>query len=179
MGNTISFDQIGNVCRRFERLYSGAVADILDKKGFRNQVLPFGISPFTDQKRVAGLAFTGQGYPCNDALRNDTETRLRMLASIFPGSVSVWACAGSTDCAHWGEMMSTAARQKGCTGAVIDGGVRDLDLVNAIKFPVFARFHCSASSVGRWRSGSSRFPSKSAAFLSIPATSCLATPTGL
>jgi regulator of RNase E activity RraA len=46
--------------------------------------------------------------------------------------------------------MSTAARERGCTGAVIDGGVRDLDFINAMPYPVFARFKCSASSIGRW-----------------------------
>lgn len=46
--------------------------------------------------------------------------------------------------------MSTAARQRGCDGAVLDGGVRDIDFVNAMNYPVFARFKCSASSVGRW-----------------------------
>src|ERR1044071_8682397 len=73
-----------------------------------------------------------------------------MLDSITPGAVSVWACGGGMECAHWGEMMSTAARERGCTGAVIDGGVRDLDFINAMQYPVFARFRSSASSVGRW-----------------------------
>jgi regulator of RNase E activity RraA len=73
-----------------------------------------------------------------------------MLDSIRPGTVSVWATGGSLDCAHWGEIMSTAARERGCTGAVIDGGVRDLDFINAINYPVFAKFRSSASSIGRW-----------------------------
>ncbi len=46
--------------------------------------------------------------------------------------------------------MSTAARERGCTGAVVDGGVRDVDFINAMKYPVFARFKSSASSIGRW-----------------------------
>jgi regulator of RNase E activity RraA len=100
--------------------------------------------------RVAGLAFTGQGYPCADIKHDDTNTRLRMLESITPGTVSVWSSGGSTDCAHWGEIMSTAVHQRGCTGAVVDGGVRDVDFVNAMNFPVFAKFKCSASSIGRW-----------------------------
>jgi len=46
--------------------------------------------------------------------------------------------------------MSTAARQRGCTSGVLDGGVRDLDFVNAMQYQVFAAFKCSASSVRRW-----------------------------
>jgi regulator of RNase E activity RraA len=135
---------------RYGRLYTGAIADMLDRKGLRNQVLPNYITPFTNANRVAGAAFTARGYPCAETTNNDTETRLAMLDSITPGTVSVWSCGGSFECAHWGEIMSTAARERGCTGAVVDGGVRDVDFINAMKYPVFARFKCPASSVGRW-----------------------------
>jgi len=145
-----SFNESDSLLQRYRRLYTGAIADILDKEDLRCQALPPAITPFTNAAVVAGFAFTGQGYPCADTASNDTETRLRMLDSITPGTVSVWACGGSVDCAHWGEMMSTAALQRGCEGAVIDGGVRDVNFVNAMNYPVFARFKCSASSVGRW-----------------------------
>jgi regulator of RNase E activity RraA len=146
----MSVEQLDEIRTRFLKLYTGAIADTLDKRGYRNQVLPHWMTPFTIANRVAGPAFTGQGYPCADTAHDDTETRLAMLDSITPGTVSVWACGGSMDCAHWGEIMSTAARERGCTGAVIDGGVRDVDFVNAMNYPVFARFKCSASSIGRW-----------------------------
>jgi regulator of RNase E activity RraA len=142
--------ELSQICSRYDRLYTGAIADMLDKQGCRNQVLPYYITPFTHANRVAGPAFTGRGYPCAETTNNDTQTRLAMLDSITPGTVSVWACGGSLECAHWGEIMSTAARERGCTGAVLDGGVRDVDFVNAMKYPVFARFKCAASSIGRW-----------------------------
>jgi len=136
--------------QRYLKLYSGAIADMLDKNGYRRQVLPHYVTPYTSVNRLAGSAFTGQGYPCACATNDDTRTRLDMLDSITPGTVSVWACGGSMECAHWGEIMSTAARERGCTGAVIDGGVRDLDFINVMQYPVFARFKSPASSIGRW-----------------------------
>ena len=142
--------ELREIRERYLRLYTGAIADMLDKRGWRHQVLPHYIRPFTAANRLAGVAFTGQGYPCADSSSDDTPTRLAMLDSITPDTVSVWACGGSQDCAHWGEIMSTAARERGCTGAVIDGGVRDLDFINAMGYPVFARFKCSASSISRW-----------------------------
>ncbi|MCC6365642.1 MAG: RraA family protein [Bryobacterales bacterium] len=142
--------EIEEICRRYANLYTGAIADMLDKHGHRNQVLPSSIVPFTTAAKVAGPAFTGQGYPAAESSSDDTQTRLAMLDSITPHTVSVWACGGSLDCAHWGEIMSTAASQRGCTGAVIDGGVRDLDFINQMNYPVFARFRSSASSIGRW-----------------------------
>ncbi len=142
--------EVASLRERYEKLYTGAISDILDKRGCRHQVLPHPITAFTNANRISGLAFTGQGYPCAETTNNDTETRLAMLDSITPGTVSVWACGGSFECAHWGEMMSTAALQRGCIGAVIDGGVRDVDFINAMGYPVFARFKSSASSIGRW-----------------------------
>ncbi len=136
--------------QRFLKLYTGAIADMLDKSGYRRQVLPHYVTPHTSVNRVAGPAFTGQGYACASTKNDDTQTRLDMLDGITAGTVSVWACGGSMECAHWGEIMSTAARERGCTGAVIDGGVRDLDFIDEMQYPVFARFKCSASSVGRW-----------------------------
>jgi regulator of RNase E activity RraA len=148
--SVVSLEQLDEIRARYLKLYAGAIADTLDKRGYRNQVLPHWVTPFTIANRLAGPAFTGQGYPCADTAHDDTTTRLAMLDSITPGTVSVWACGGSMDCAHWGEIMSTAARERGCTGAVVDGGVRDVDFVNAMNYPVFARFKCSASSIGRW-----------------------------
>jgi regulator of RNase E activity RraA len=150
MTDTNNLEQIELICERYKRLYTGAIGDILDRSGYRNQILPYYITPFTKVDRLAGPAFTAQGYPCADTAHDDTQTRLEILDRITPGTVSVWACGNSMDCAHWGEIMSTAARQRGCTGAVVDGGVRDVDFVNAMSYPVFARYKCAASSVGRW-----------------------------
>jgi len=145
-----SAEDLEQIRERYLRLYTGAIADMLDKRGYRDQVLPHYITPFTVANRVAGPAFTGQGYPCASTANDDTQTRLSMLDSVTPGTVSVWACGGSEVCAHWGEIMSTAARERGSTGAVLDGGVRDLDFINAMNYPVFAQFKCAASSIGRW-----------------------------
>lgn len=139
-----------DVCERYGKLYSGAIADMLDKKGYRSQVLPYYITPVTKAGKVCGVAFTGQGYPSADAKDDDTQQRLAMLDSITPYTISVWACGGHTGAVHWGEIMSTAARERGCLGAVVDGGVRDVAFIDEMGFPVFAKFKCAASSIGRW-----------------------------
>jgi 4-hydroxy-4-methyl-2-oxoglutarate aldolase len=139
-----------DIVQRYLKLYTGAIADMLDKHGYRRQVLPRQIKPFTTANRIAGPAFTGQGFPCASPTDDDTLIRLDMLESIPAGTVSVWATGGSIDCSQWGEIMSMAARQRGSVGTVMDGGVRDLPLIEALGYPVFARFGCAASSVGRW-----------------------------
>ncbi len=136
--------------KRYRALYTGAVSDVLDGMGLRNQTLPHYIMPLTLEMVVAGPAFTGQGYPVSDLSSDDSDTRIRMLESIKPGTVSVWSSAGHFESAHWGEIMSNAARERGCTGAVVDGGLRDTRFILQMGFPVFCRFRCSASSIGRW-----------------------------
>ena len=156
----MSNEELGNIRERYLRLYTGAIADMVDKSGYRNQVLPYYITPFTVANRVAGLASTAQGYPCADPESNDMATRLSILDSLQAGTVAVWACGGSMDCAHWGEIMSTAARERGCTGAVVEGGVRDVDYVNAMNYPVFARYKSSSTSLGRWEIKAHQVPIK-------------------
>src|ERR1039457_6963113 len=90
MGNTpVTHETASEVASRFLRLYTGAISDILDKNGYRSQVLPYYITPFTTANRVAGMAFTGQGYPCADIAHDDTGMRLKVLDRISPGTVSV------------------------------------------------------------------------------------------
>lgn len=135
---------------RYRALYTSAVSDTLDALGLRNQVLPPAIAPVTPDMVIAGPAFTCQGYPVADAAADDSPTRIRMLESLPAGSVSVWATAGQAESAVWGEIMSHAARERGCTGAVVDGGCRDSRFVLEMRFPVFCRFRSAASSIGRW-----------------------------
>jgi 4-hydroxy-4-methyl-2-oxoglutarate aldolase len=141
---------VEELVKRYKCLYTGAVSDTLDDLGLRQQALPYYIMPVTLDMVVAGPAFTGQGYPVEDVANNDSTTRIRMLESIKPGTVSVWASEGHFASAHWGEIMSNAARERGCTGAVVDGGLRDTHFVLKMGFPVFSRFRVTASSIGRW-----------------------------
>jgi 4-hydroxy-4-methyl-2-oxoglutarate aldolase len=135
---------------RFLALYTGVVADVLDAGGRRDQFLPAHIRPVTLSMKVAGPAFPGLGQSTDDVTHNDTEKRLAMLESAKPGSVSVWSCGGHTGSAHWGEIMTRSVMERGCVGAVVDGGLRDTEFVLQLGFPVFCRFRSPASSIGRW-----------------------------
>ena len=51
----------------------------------------------------------------------------------------ICAAGASTRSAVWGELLSTAARNSGCVGAIVDGATRDLAKIRDMAFPVFAR----------------------------------------
>lgn len=59
------------------------------------KALPRHVQARTRENRVAGLAFTGQGHPTDRTTDDDSQTRIHMLDSITPGTISVWACGGS------------------------------------------------------------------------------------
>ncbi len=139
-----------DLATRFLGLYTGAVADVLDAAGHRRQVLPSALAPVTLDMRMAGPAFPGRGVVTDDITDDDSARRLAMLEEVPAGSVTVWDCGGHDASAHWGEIMTIAARSRGCVGAVVDGGVRDTSFILELGFPVFSRFRSPASSIGRW-----------------------------
>jgi 4-hydroxy-4-methyl-2-oxoglutarate aldolase len=141
---------IEELCNRYSRFYTGAISDCLDKSGLRDQVLPYHLRPSRPTDKFVGPAFTGYGESHGNEAENDTDMRVKMLEAVTPGCVSIWQTGTDHGCAHWGEIMSKAARNRGCVGAVIDGGVRDLGMILEMNFPVFFNFNCPASSIGRW-----------------------------
>lgn len=138
------------ICRRYRRLYTGAVADILDSKAIRSHSLPSFLRPLKESMKVAGPAFTCQGFPVADVASDDTPMLIKMLEALRPHSVVVLSAGGDQSSSHWGEIMTLSAQQRQCTGAVVDGGVRDASFIVKMNFPVFAKFYMPASSISRW-----------------------------
>jgi 4-hydroxy-4-methyl-2-oxoglutarate aldolase len=143
-------EETNRLCEMFKDTYTGAVSDCLDRNGYRNQTLPYYINPLNRSHKIIGPAFTGFGESHDNPKENDTGMRVKMLEKIPMGCISVWQTSNNLSCAHWGEIMSKAARNKGCIGAVVDGGARDLEMILEMDFPLFYRFSSPASSVGRW-----------------------------
>jgi 4-hydroxy-4-methyl-2-oxoglutarate aldolase len=150
-----------DTCERYQRLYTGAVSDILDEMGLRNQALPRNIRPLTSNMKVAGVAFTVQGRAAvtpEECARDYLPRAFAIIDELTPFSVLVTQAGCDTECAHWGELSSNAARARGCQGVVIDGGARDTDFICHIKFPVFARYSTMVDAVGRWVPSSHQEP---------------------
>jgi 4-hydroxy-4-methyl-2-oxoglutarate aldolase len=72
-------------------------------------------------------------------IANPYELELKAVDSCQPDDVMICAANGSMHSALWGELLSTASRNAGCVGAIIDGAVRDVTKIREMAFPVFAR----------------------------------------
>jgi regulator of RNase E activity RraA len=132
---------------RLAKLYTPVVADVLDRLGFRNQSLHPRVRPLWPDAVAAGFALTVQTVPARDqAPAHPYAGELAAVDSLRPGDVLVVSESG---CSFWGELLSTAAKYRGCRGVVIDGPTRDSRAILKMGFPVFhVGFH-PADSQGR------------------------------
>ena len=142
-----------NLPRRFSRIYTAAVTDVLDELGFLRQTLPHTIQPLATDMRVAGYAFTARGRPHRGTPRDRDETLkrfLRMLGAVPTDSVLVLA-ANDSNAAHFGELSAEWFRARRVRGAVIDGSTRDATAIARTRFPTFVRYLTPQDAVPRWR----------------------------
>ena len=137
-----------DICARYEKLYTGAVNDVLRELCLTNVALPPAIRPLRDEMTCAGFAFTIRSN-ADPTLAGELEIRVKMLDELRPHHVCVWNANGEDDASHWGEVMTGASMKRGCKGAVIDGGIRDTKGILAQQFPIWRRYHTSNGSLSR------------------------------
>ncbi|MFW5922799.1 MAG: RraA family protein [Planctomycetota bacterium] len=134
---------------RYLNLYSGAVNDVLRFEYGVHGALPSHYDPLHDDMKMAGRAFTLKGAP-DITTDEEMERRAEMLEAIPTDSVAVWDCTGDRVTAQWGEVMTMAARKRGCRGAVVNG-VRDTRSILEQGFPVFNQYRTNTGMLGRFR----------------------------
>lgn len=143
------------LCGEFKTLPTAIVGDTLRQMGFHHQILSAQISGLERGMTLAGPAFCVRGEPVMGAPEKPaagaTAPRFKMLSEIYAGCVLVYATGGFNEAATWGENINIAAQMKGCSGAVVDGGVRDAKAIIDSGMPVFARFITPVSSAPRFK----------------------------
>jgi 4-hydroxy-4-methyl-2-oxoglutarate aldolase len=122
-----------------EKLFVALISDSLDAAGVTRQALPAHIRPLDAGLTMVGRARTGLFMDVYEVRpdENPYELEIALIDSLRPGEVAVMACAASGRIAPWGELLSTAARERGAVGALMDGYVRDTRAIMAMQFPVF------------------------------------------
>jgi regulator of RNase E activity RraA len=132
------------LCR--ERLFSAVIGDVMDALGLQRQFLPPEIQPLDPEMVIVGRAMPvleaddiGGEAPSRTGgdLGRPFGLMLPALDDLRPGEVYI--CSGSSPTyALWGELMSTAARNRGAVGAVVNGYSRDTKGILDIGFPTFS-----------------------------------------
>jgi regulator of RNase E activity RraA len=132
-------------------LYSAVVADVLDALGHREQVPSVELVSISGHDVLVGRAKTTAWEEIDQPDPRPYELELKAVDECRPGEVIVAAAGGRMRSGVWGELLSTAARHRGCLGAVVDGAVRDVVKMSELGFTVFARGTCPRDSMHRQR----------------------------
>ncbi|PKM81532.1 MAG: dimethylmenaquinone methyltransferase [Firmicutes bacterium HGW-Firmicutes-14] len=130
---------------RLEKLATTNLSDACDKIGVRGAALH--ILPIHG-KKIIGSAVT---IKMTAAGLTPSKHHLGIEAIDFAeaGDVIVVDNGGKIDASCWGGILAAAAKQKGISGVVVDGAVRDADEYPEIDFPVWAKTALPVTARGR------------------------------
>jgi regulator of RNase E activity RraA len=139
-----------SIQRRYLGVDTSNVADVLDKMGVPDQGLNASFVPFpASAGKLAGWAYTIRGQMAPYKGDGDP-AKMRACQGLSPGEVSVWSGDGEGVC-YFGELIALGMKERGCVGALVDGGVRDVPWLGKHGFPVYARYRTPIQSIGRWK----------------------------
>ena len=127
-----------------------SVSDAIEKILGQRMYMSHRMRPIFASK-FAGFALTVQ---LKKEENKDPDALNGMLAAIDsggPDSVYVMKLEDGVDIAGMGGLMGTAMAARNFSGAVIDGGVRDVAYLTKIGFPVYALGIVPSTSVGHYR----------------------------
>lgn len=111
---------------------SVATAQVVQVGGARVHLIR-GLRQMYAGAHVSGPAFTCRCEP------GDNLALHAALARAPAGAIVVCDAQGETGWGFFGELMATDARNRGLAGLVIDGSIRDVEDIERLGFPVFAR----------------------------------------
>lgn len=143
---------------RFQSVDTSNVADVLDTMGYFDQGLHSDFASYPPSGRLAGWAYTVRGQMTPYPLGGDSE-KMEACQGIGSGEISVWSGDGEGIC-YFGELIAIGMKERGSSGALVDGGIRDIRWIKEQNFPVFARYRTPVQSIARWKVNAHQIPVK-------------------
>jgi len=139
-----------SVRKRYLEVDTATVADVLDALGLPNQGLAPEFVPYpSDAGKMGGWAYTIRGRMVRYAGSGDPR-KMKAVDGVGRGEITVWSGEGRGVC-FFGELIALGMKRRGCSGALVDGGIRDIEWTARQRFPVYARYRTPVQSIGRWR----------------------------
>lgn len=133
-------NELGIVKRNIERadpeavarLSKFGVATIHEAMGRVGLMQPY-MRPIYHGAKICGTAVTALLQPGDNWMMHVVAEQLQ------PGDVAVAACTSSCTDGFFGDLLATSFMARGAKGLIIDGGVRDVEDLEKMGFPVFSK----------------------------------------
>ncbi|WP_454696379.1 4-carboxy-4-hydroxy-2-oxoadipate aldolase/oxaloacetate decarboxylase [Achromobacter aegrifaciens] len=136
-----------NLLATLRQLGAATVYEAQGAKG----ALDHGIKPIDPTVRLAGPAFTVDCRPADNLMLHYAVQKAR------PGDVLVVDAKAFMEAGPWGDVLTLQAMQVGIAGLLINGCVRDANLIIELGFPVFCR-GLSIKGTGKFQPGRINVP---------------------
>jgi len=114
---------------RLSRLGVAAIHEAMGRVGLMKHYM----RPVYNGAKICGTAVTVLLQPGDNWMMHVAAEQIQ------PGDVVVAACTTDNFDGFFGDLLATSFKARGAKGLIIDGGVRDVDELQAMGFPVFSR----------------------------------------
>ena len=136
----------------FKKTYPASVSDAVELVTGKSGTMRHDMKLVTG-KAMVGRAVTSLARPAppegaTPALA--TKHSVEMIDEAKPGEVGVIVMEGTLDIAAMGNLMATAATERGMAGMVLDGAIRDIWDIRRMGLTVYARSATPATAVGHY-----------------------------
>jgi regulator of RNase E activity RraA len=136
----------------FKSTYAASVSDAVELVTGRSGTMRY------DMKLMAGTNLVGRAVtalarpatPEQSTATLATRHSGEMIDEAKPGEVGVIVMEGTLDIAAMGNLMATAALERGMAGMVLDGAIRDMWDIRRMGLTVYARSKSPRTTVGHY-----------------------------
>ena len=136
----------------FKKTYPASVSDAVELVTGKNGTMGHDMKPFVGGAMV-GRAVTSLVKPAPPEQATpalSTKHSVEMIDNAKPGEVGVIVMEGTLDIAAMGNLMATAAKERGMAGMVLDGAIRDIWDVRRMGLTIYARSASPRTAVGHY-----------------------------
>ncbi len=144
----------------FKSTYPASVSDAVEIVTGKNGTMRY------DMKLMAGTNLVGRAVtalarpatPEQSTAALATKHSGEMIDEARPGDVGVIVMEGTLDIAAMGNLMATAALERGMAGVVLDGAIRDMWDIRRMGLTVYARSKTPRTTVGHYATVAKNVP---------------------